>query len=101
MENNKTVFVDVDDTLIRSVGSKIIPNTRVIEKVRMLHQKGMTIIVWSTAGSEYAKRISENIGISEIISFYFTKPQYIIDDQEIDKWLNTKVIHPLQIEEIK
>jgi hypothetical protein len=32
----KPVFVDVDDTLVRSVGSKIIPMSQVIDKVRLL-----------------------------------------------------------------
>lgn len=32
--NNRVVFVDVDDTLVRSVGTKRIPMTAVIARVR-------------------------------------------------------------------
>ena len=37
------VFVDVDDTLVRTVGTKRIPMPRVIERVKKLHVEGATI----------------------------------------------------------
>lgn len=39
----RVVFVDVDDTLIRSVGSKRIPMPSVVSKVRALHASGAIV----------------------------------------------------------
>lgn len=50
----RVVFIDVDDTLVRSVGSKRIPNPPLIKTVRALHAEGAVLYLWST-GVEYAK----------------------------------------------
>ena len=39
------VYVDVDDTLIRSYGSKRIPLAGVVEQVRLLHADGQDCIL--------------------------------------------------------
>jgi hypothetical protein len=49
------VFVDVDDTLVRSIGTKRIPITRVVDRVRRLHQEGASLNLWSSGGAAYAK----------------------------------------------
>jgi hypothetical protein len=100
MQDDSNVFVDVDDTLIRSFGSKVIPNTRVIDKVVSLQKRGFKIYVWSSGGAEYSQKMATQVGIGAIVSGYFAKPKYIIDDQDVEKWINTKVIHPLQIDNI-
>jgi hypothetical protein len=41
-------FVDVDDTLARTVGSKRIPIPRMIERVRELHRSCATLFLWSS-----------------------------------------------------
>jgi hypothetical protein len=43
--SQRVIFVDVDDTLVRSAGSKRIPISTVIEKVRSLHAEGVVLYV--------------------------------------------------------
>ena len=61
--NYRVVFIDVDDTLVRSVGSKRIPNPPLIKKVRALHAEGVILYLWSTGGAEYAKMSAVELGI--------------------------------------
>jgi hydroxymethylpyrimidine pyrophosphatase-like HAD family hydrolase len=37
------VYFDVDDTLVRSVGTKRLPIPAVLERVRSLHASGVTL----------------------------------------------------------
>jgi hypothetical protein len=50
-------YVDIDDTLIRSSGSKRIPMTMtaLVQHVRDLHDAGIALFAWSTAGADYAR----------------------------------------------
>jgi hypothetical protein len=44
----KVIFVDIDDTLVRSVGTKRIPMPAEIANVRRLHTDGATLYLWSS-----------------------------------------------------
>ena len=46
-------YVDVDDTLIRSFGSKRIPMTEMVHHVRDLAREGVALYAWSSGGAEY------------------------------------------------
>lgn len=80
------VFVDVDDTLVRSVGSKRIPMPRSIERVRALHAEGAALYLWSTGGAEYAKATAAELGIADLFVAFLPKPHLIIDDQPVADW---------------
>jgi hypothetical protein len=43
------IFVDVDDTIVRSFGTKRIPIPAVIEAIRQLFAQGETLYCWSRA----------------------------------------------------
>jgi hypothetical protein len=58
----RVVFIDVDDTLIRSVGSKRIPMPGVVARVRELHAAGTVLYLWSSGGAEYAAAAGERTG---------------------------------------
>ncbi len=79
-------FVDVDDTLVRTVGSKRIPMPRMIERVRELHQGGATLYLWSSGGAEYAKEAAQELGLSSCFVGFLPKPNLMIDDQEVSEW---------------
>ena len=49
----KTIFVDVDDTLVRSVGQTRIPMAAVIAHIRHLHYAGHLLYLWSSGGADY------------------------------------------------
>ena len=51
----KTIFVDVDDTLVRSVGQTRIPMAAVIAHIRRLHDAGYLLYLWSSGGADYAR----------------------------------------------
>jgi cation transport ATPase len=80
------VYVDVDDTLVRSVGCKRIPMPRVVERVRHLHESGATLYLWSSGGADYARASAEELGIHELFKAFLPKPTLIIDDQPVSDW---------------
>ena len=44
------VYIDVDDTLVRSAGTKTLPIPRVVEHVRQLANSGADLYCWSSVG---------------------------------------------------
>ena len=87
-------FVDVDDTLVRTVGSKRIPMPKVIEKVRELHRDGATLYLWSSGGADYARESAVELGIADCFVGFLPKPNLMIDDQEVSEWRYLTQIHP-------
>src|SRR5579884_2117058 len=65
------VYVDVDDTLVRSVGAKRIPIKPVIDHVR------------SSAGADYARSAAEELEIAGCFLDFLPKPNILIDDQRL------------------
>jgi len=49
------IFVDVDDTFVRSYGTKRIPMPAVIHHIRSLFDQGAELYCWSSGGAEYAR----------------------------------------------
>jgi cation transport ATPase len=86
MENRMVVYVDVDDTLVRWVGTKRVPIPRVIGRIRLLHAEGATLYLWSTGGADYAEAIAGDLGIKQCFVGFLPKPALIIDDQAIQEW---------------
>ena len=92
------MYVDVDDTLIRSAGTKRMPIPTVVMHVKQLAaQDGVELYCWSTAGSEYARATTRELGIEECFVAFLPKPNVLIDDQEIGTWRRFVTIHPLSI----
>jgi FMN phosphatase YigB (HAD superfamily) len=90
------VYFDVDDTLVRSVGSKRLPIPAVIDRVRSLHAAGITLYLWSTGGAEYARTTAEDLGIADCFTGFLAKPTHIVDDQHITEWRGLTHLHPNQ-----
>ncbi len=88
------IYVDVDDTLLRSVGSKRIPATNVIAKVRSLAEQGAVLYCWSSAGADYAERSARECGVERCIAGFLPKPTMIIDDQPVNEWRYCRTMHP-------
>ncbi len=49
------IYVDVDDTFVRTVGSKRIPMPATIRHIRELKQQGATLYCWSSGGAAYVQ----------------------------------------------
>ena len=88
------IFVDVDDTLVRSVGTKRIPMPTVIARVRELHAQGALLYLWSSGGSEYAKASAVELSIEECFIAFLPKPEVYLDDQAVDEWRYCKHVLP-------
>jgi phosphoglycolate phosphatase-like HAD superfamily hydrolase len=90
------VYVDVDDTLVRTVGTKRVPIPAVIDRVRTLHAAGNTLYLWSGGGAEYARTTVKELGISHCFIAFLSKPTHILDDQHISEWRDLIHVHPNQ-----
>jgi hypothetical protein len=91
---NLVAYVDIDDTLVRSFGSKRIPMTEVIRHVRSLSDDGVVLYAWSTGGGEYARRSAAELGIEACFVAFLPKPDVMIDDQAPADWRNLLCVHP-------
>ena len=92
------VYVDVDDTLVRSAGTKRMPIPNVVMHVKQLAaQGGVELYCWSTAGSEYARATARELGIEASFAAFLPKPNMLIDDQEMGTWKRFVVVHPLSV----
>ncbi|WP_438008287.1 DUF705 domain-containing protein [Sorangium sp. So ce321] len=88
------VYVDVDDTLVRSFGSKRIPMSAVVEHVRQLHEQGFVLYCRSTGGADYAENAARELGIERCFTGFLPKPDILIDDQTPADWRGLVCVHP-------
>jgi phosphoglycolate phosphatase-like HAD superfamily hydrolase len=101
MTKNLNIYVDVDDTLVRSVGSKRLPMPAVIQHVRNLKADGMTLFCWSAGGADYARQTAAELGIAECFERFLPKPNVILDDQRMDQWPRSLHVYPAQCESLE
>ncbi|WP_028456266.1 HAD family hydrolase [Chitinilyticum litopenaei] len=94
------VYFDIDDTLVRSVGSKRIPMPAVIAEVRRLHQAGAELFLWSSGGAEYCRATAQELGIAECFAGFLPKPHYYVDDQPVHEWKLTRHLYPSQADQL-
>lgn len=89
----EAVYVDVDDTLVRSFGPKRIPISATIAKVRELSRSGCQLYLWSSGGAEYCREVAEELGIAECFAGFLPKPRVLIDDQPVENWEPMRWVH--------
>jgi hypothetical protein len=92
--SRRIVYVDVDDTLVRSFGSKRIGMTAVVERVRALHAAGLVLYCWSSGGADYCRDSAEELGIADCFVAFLPKPQLMLDDQHPRDWRTLRWLHP-------
>ena len=91
------VYVDVDDTLVRSFGSKQIPMPATVDRVRALAaEEGVLLYCWSSGGAEYAERVANGLGIGALFTAFLPKPNVMVDDVQVADWRDLLVVHPNQ-----
>jgi predicted HAD superfamily phosphohydrolase YqeG len=90
------IYVDVDDTLVRSAGSKRMPIPAVVQHVKDLKAQGAELYCWSSGGSAYARESAEELGIAYCFEAFLPKPQVMIDDQAIGDWRRLIGIYPTE-----
>ena len=94
------IFVDVDDTFVRSVGKKRIPNPQVIACIQELHGQGKSLYLWSSGGATYAKSSADEFGIAACFTAFLPKPNFYIDDQTVQEWRYCKHVLPGNVADI-
>ncbi len=92
------IYVDVDDTFVRSVSTKRVPMPATIRHIRELKQQGATLYCWSSGGADYAQSSAREFGIEDCFVAFLPKPQLLIDDQNINDWRDLKCVHPASCE---
>ena len=88
------VYVDVDDTLIRSTGLRKIPVPETVAHVRRLKEDGVTLFCWSAGGADYARECAEFVGLADVFEAFLPKPRVMIDDQLVSDWPFCVTVHP-------
>ena len=91
----RVIFIDVDDTLVRSIGTKRIPMPPVIVRVRELHDAGVALYLWSSGGAEYARCSAAELGIEHCFQASLPKPDCYLDDQAVHEWRYCRHVLPL------
>jgi predicted HAD superfamily phosphohydrolase YqeG len=97
-DNPDVVFVDVDDTIVRTIGSKRIPIPRVIEYIKQAHARGAVLYLWSSGGAEYARQSAIEFGVQDLFEAFLPKPKTYVDDQVISDWRYLKHLFPNQVD---
>jgi predicted HAD superfamily phosphohydrolase YqeG len=94
------IYVDVDDTLVRSSGNKRIPIPAVVQHVKKMSAAGMQLYCWSSGGAEYAEQIATELGIRGCFAAFLPKPNVFLDDQSPSEWKYARVVGPLDVASI-
>jgi hypothetical protein len=94
LKKESVIFVDVDDTLIRSFGTKQIPIPHAIRYVRDLFNDGHILDCWSRGGAQYTRDVAIKLGIADCFVCFLPKPDVVVDDR-LQKLLDhCEFIHP-------
>lgn len=92
---NAAIYVDIDDTLVRSFGSKRIPIAHMVALVRSLKQRGAVLFCWSSGGAAYARSAAEEVALGDCFEAYLPKPHLLLDDVLVGSWRLTQ-LHPAE-----
>lgn len=88
------VYVDVDETFVRSYGAKRIPMPPVIAHIEELKEQGAIMYCWSSGGADYAEASAKEFGIAHCFVGFLPKPVVTIDDMDFSQWRNLLQVHP-------
>lgn len=95
------IYVDVDDTFVRTYGTKRIPIPATISHIRQLKEQGAELYCWSSGGAAYAKASAEEFGIADCFTAFLPKPQVLLDDQVVEQWRYLLQIGPGQSQSVE
>ena len=111
VENENTVFLDVDETLVMHHANNkdlyvICPYTGVQEHltvhrehVRQLIKnkaRGNFVVVWSHAGYKWAEAVIRALNLQDSVDLIISKPVKIFDDLTPNEFLTNRVYLPFR-----
>lgn len=77
--SNRPIFIDIDGTLTQTPGKQWgVPCYDRINVVKALLDDGVSVVLWSGGGTEYAKAFAARYGLQRAICV--GKPEYCVDD---------------------
>lgn len=105
--NYKTLYVDIDDTLLMSNLSeypegqqidiqytngsiRVVPNQKNINLVVLFYKLGYNIIFWSKTGGDWAAAAARVLDLENVVSVCLTKPTFYMDDKDVTEWIGPR-----------
>lgn len=95
----KVIYIDVDDTIVRSVGTKRIPMPNVVNHIKKLHEQGNSLYLWSSGGANYCRDTATELGIGHCFIGFLPKPEIYVDDQPVSNWHFCRHLYPTQADD--
>ena len=86
------IYIDIDGTLTDKPGGKGTALDGRIAIVKRMIESGTPVVLWSSAGTEYAQTFAKQHDIKAEAAI--GKPDYCIDDMKAIKWNGMKVRSP-------
>lgn len=74
----RSIFVDVDDTFIRSFGSKRVPIDSTVKTIKDLASAGVQLFCWSSGGADYARQSAAEAGVEDCFRAFLPKPDALM-----------------------
>lgn len=88
------VYVDVDDTLVRTYGAKRIAMGRTVAAIRELATHDVVLYCWSSGGADYCREVCEELEIAELFKGFLPKPNILVDDVRVESGRRFVQLHP-------
>lgn len=106
--DRKTLYVDVDDTLLLHDLSEFsdreqlevecngrtfigVPHHKNISLLIKFYKLGYEVIVWSKTGKSWAEAVVRELTLGQYVSACLSKPDYYMDDREVEDWMGIRV----------
>jgi hypothetical protein len=113
IKNNRTIFCDVDGTLVVHTNDtiqdyiavpdcvnlgkyvKVIPHWNNIRILKEEHVRGAFVVVWSKGGNQWAADVIVTLGLESYVDIIMDKPTAYIDDLPIEVWCPDRIFIPI------
>jgi hypothetical protein len=113
IKNNRTIFCDVDGTLLEhtkddtldyvavpdavNLGKyiKAVPNYNNIRILKEEHARGAFVVVWSKGGNQWAADVVVSLELSNYVDLIMDKPTAYIDDLPVEQWCRDRIFIPI------
>jgi len=80
------IYIDVDGTLVQTVGEKNLPDDALVTRLREWRNQGAQLYCWSSRGADYAHSTAKGLRIEGCFVGFLTKPHVLVDDQGVERW---------------
>ena len=103
LPDKRTVFWDIDNTLVRWDFSKeekekfgiemqpgvwFVPHRRHIQLLRHFHATGLLNVLWSAGGADWADLAAKLLKIEDCVDAVVSKPTWYTDDLEAEEFMS-------------